>query len=178
MSLSFGAVLIESTVAPPEELLQQLGLTRFRAAGQISLNDATRSDFVDTAIGYYRQRTIVIDRLLPYDCSYQPGELSALDLRLVELSAAGLVMCFYLDGRTGSSGFTLFWDGQRIRRRAVDPVHLSIDEGEPLPAEQDFAASSRNDETRIFALSAVVLDEPLDTLIFMKEVELQVYAES
>lgn len=178
MSLSFGAILIETSITPPEDLLQQLGLSRLRASGQISLNDATRTDFMDTALGYYRQHTIVINRLLPYDCSFEPEGVSELDQRLEQLSVNGLVMCFYLDGRTGSSGFSLFWEGQRIRRRAVDPVHLSIDEGEPLEAELSFAASSRNDEERIFALSKVVLGEPLDTLMFMKEVDLQVYAKS
>jgi hypothetical protein len=104
--------------------------------------------------------------------------MSYLDERLIQLAADTLVMCFYLNGHTGDSGFALFRDKQRIRRRAVDPLNLYVDDGQPLPPEQGFSAADRDDEARIFALSALALGRPLDKIVFADEVMLHIYAKS
>jgi hypothetical protein len=176
MSLNFGAILIQAAVTPPEDLLPQLGVQRVEAAGQISLGDAIRSSFEHTAIGYYQQHTIVINHLLPSGCSFTPGKESALDERLAHLSSAsGFVLCFSLDGHSSSAGFSVFAEGQRIRRRAVDSTSVLVDDGDPLPPERAFSANDLKYEARIFALSAMVLGQPFDTIMFSEEENLTAY---
>lgn len=178
MSLNIGAILAGVSITKHEDLLGQLGLPSLRRSGRISFPQATSTSFLETAIGRVGSGVVIVNHFLPYDCSFEPGETSSLDERLAQLSQDALVMVFYLDGHTGGSGFALFQDGRRIRRRAIlDGSVLQVDEGPPLPPELALAAGV-DEESRVFALSALVLGFSLDAVIFSEEQMLTVYEET
>ena len=75
------------------------------------------------------------------------------------------------------AGFALFQDGKCIRRRAADPESVFVDEGDPLPPELENAEQFHDEETRVLAISAMLLGRPFDEIVFSDEVTLQVYEE-
>jgi hypothetical protein len=177
MGMTLGAILFgKDSQGDYPRLLERLGLANAREAGTLSLAEAGRGEFSGSALGVYRGATLLVNPFLPYDCSYQPEELSPLDEKLAALSQEAPVLCFYLDETSMSFAFAWYQGGARTRGRKVDPDRIYADFGDPLPAEAGFDPASRDDSQRILALTAVFLGEPLGRVIHRQSLDLALYA--
>jgi hypothetical protein len=144
MSWKFaGIAFARSYAANPRDLLRRLGLPDADPGAELTFAEATSRRNEGTAVGIVNGRTLLLDHLLPYDCAYEPGREGPLDERLRSLSVGGDILNFVCDGASGTYCFSLFRQGERIRRWAGDPDGVSCDEGSPLAAEAELPADTR-----------------------------------
>jgi hypothetical protein len=173
MSWKFGAIYLQKNYKDNlPECLEKLDISCVPTQAQITLREATVSNFYNTAVGFYDQCTLIHDNQLPYDACFEDESLYELDEILATLSAETPVLCFFLDGMTNTSGLALFRDGQRVRQRGIMSGEITVDSGTPLPEEQAFLPEENQDEARIFAVIkgftgadfTQLLDKPLGLL--------------
>lgn len=149
MSWKFAGVLFEQEFGNQfPVLLERLGVERHYSSRRCSFFDAIRADNEATALAIVNGRTVLVDKFLSYDCSYEPGQSSGLDRLLGSLSGDRNILNFIVDGVSGTYCFTLFSRGRRIRRWATEPGNIWCDEGQPLLAEsqQQSEVSANNEE--------------------------------
>ena len=133
-----------------EDILAAIGYRGPSLAGDVSISDACEREFRDTAVFQYAEKVIVVDQFKPYDHAYSPGETNAFDKKLAAISSDGTAFTAFLDGVSGTYGYSLYQQGERRRRWAVTPGEILVDEGDPLTAESAERAS--DPEERIFAI--------------------------
>ncbi len=176
MGYALGGVLFAQDFSGHTEgLLAAIGLAGQRADRQITLEEAADHNFLYTGIGRYGKGTLLINHFLPYDCSWEPGKTSALDRRLMNMAQGGRVFCFFVDDSTATYGFAVYAEGERVRRRSVLEGAVRVDEGTPLPEEQDAIRAESDDGARIFDLTSAWLGARLDDLIAEDGPALTVY---
>lgn len=137
------------------DLLDRLGQHDAHPGADLTFAQATSLHNQGTAIGVVNGHTLLLDHLLPYDCTYEPfGPDGPLDERLRSLSLGGDVLNFICDGVSGTYCFSLFRQGARIRRWAGEPERVLCNEGPLLPAESILAVDAAVDsgEARLFAV--------------------------
>ena len=178
MGYNLGAIIVGARYGGREaDLLMRIRPGAYRAAGSVSLAEATRRECMDSAVGVVDGATLLLDQFLPYDCSFQEERLSYLDRSLAALSQEVPVFCLLIDETSMSFGFSYFDGGRRVRVRQVDPDGIVSDAGTPLPAEAGFPDDSHDDTARIMAITASMLGKPLDQLIVQNRIVLTRYVE-
>jgi len=166
VAYNIGAVLIAADYSGRiEELLSRIEPGTYTAGGEVGIAEATRREFSGVAAGVYAGKTLVLDQLLPYDCSFDPEDPNPLDERLAALSGDAPVLCVLIDETSMTFGIAYYEGGALARVRQVDPDAVRSDWGEPLPAEAPFDPDSHDDSERIMALTEAFLGERLDSLI-------------
>lgn len=159
------------------DLLHRLGVDYAQSAGGFTFGDAIDRDNRATALGVIGDSTLLLHRLIPYDCSYEAGQEGPLDAALASLSEEGDVLSDVLDGVSGTYCFAAFGAGSRIRRWAAQPSGAFCDEGSPLEGERptsgaagsgasEGAASAPLDhEARLFAVWGAFVGTPFQTVV-------------
>ncbi|MBX3162604.1 MAG: hypothetical protein KF773_41970 [Deltaproteobacteria bacterium] len=150
-------------------LLDALGLIRRGAPRRVHIGDAQPEPFA-TSIATVGDTTLVLDHLLPYDVAYDPPFASALSDRLRALSAVAPVLAGFLDGVTATYAFCTFDHGVVTRAWEVVSHARSIDHGTPFLEE-----SGRDDEGRVFAVTARWLGRSLADLMFEPGLDVALY---
>ena len=119
-------------------LLSDLNLKRDDARSSFPFEQALSKSNKGTAMAEINSNTILIDHLLPYDCSFVSGEESRLDKILAAYSTKTDVLVFLLDSVSSAYAFSVFEGGTRNRRWFADHNNILCDEGENLAAEIPF----------------------------------------
>jgi hypothetical protein len=167
MSWTFGGLLMQKDFS--QHLDEFLSLVHHREGtrgSKISFNSALSVKGNEAALGVINHCTVLINEYLPYDCSFTPGKASAYDNRLAAASATTPILIFLLDGISGTYGYSLFQDGERIRRWAADPGTVLCDEGDPVEFEKAFIDDPRADsEQRVLAAIEHYLSKTFVSLI-------------
>jgi hypothetical protein len=117
------------------DLLNRLGIKFNQSAEGFTFSDAISRENQATALGFVNDSTLLLHHLIPYDCSYEPGESGRLDGVLEALSLEAEIMNYIIDGVSGTYCFSVFSGGKRIRRWAVEPGKVLCNEGEPVAGE-------------------------------------------
>lgn len=147
MSFSFGGMAVNKDYSGKfEALLDKLGIARKATGSGFSMTRAISGVNGGSAIAAFNGQTLLFDQLLPYDCSFSPGEESRLDKRLAAYAVEESVLVFMLDGISETYGFSLFEQGKRRRRWGIQPKGLLCDDGELLKPESAFIAGNINYE--------------------------------
>ena len=133
-----------------EDILESLGYRRPSLKGDISIRAACDRGFRDTAVFRYAGKVIIVDHFKPYDHSYSPGETNPFDKMLSATSMNGTGFTAFLDGVSGTYGYSLYEQGECRRKYAVTPNETLVDEGDALTAES--AEEEGDPEQRIFAI--------------------------
>lgn len=160
MSWKFAGIIFKKSYRSRyEDLLARLGVTGQLVGHAYPFAEAIQRKVGETAVGVVHGKTLLLDHLLPYDCSYEPGEEGPLDGVLAELSENGDVLNYIFDGVSGTYCFSLFRLGKRVRRWATEPGHVLCDEGEPLAAEQQAASKIEEVDKELPEIFAMTEDE-------------------
>ncbi len=140
----------------------------------LTYGEVISRDFEGTAIGFYQQSTIISDFFLSQCSIITFPHLSSLDQSLMSLSADGDILSFYLQGNIGHYGWAYYRDGKKIRVHQNLEGEVVIDEGEPLPEEDN----DEHPSTNIFNLSKRLLGARVDHLIFDSDISFTAYQEA
>jgi hypothetical protein len=146
------------------DLLNRLGIEFNQSAEGFTFSDAISRENQATALGFVNDSTLLLHHLIPYDCSYEPGESGRLDGVLEALSLEADIMNYIIDGVSGTYCFSVFSGGKRIRRWAVEPGKVLCNEGEPVAGEA--ATITRNPS----------IDDSLPDIFAMSEDETHIFA--
>lgn len=147
MSWTFGGLLIQKDYTG--KLDEFLALTRQPSSiseWRLSLYESVLLKGQQAAVGVVNGCTVLINEVLPYDCSFVEGEDSDYDKQLATASAKGAILVFVFDGISGTYGYSVFNNGKRIRRWAADPGIILCDEGESMEFD-----NKTDHEERVFA---------------------------
>jgi hypothetical protein len=176
MSWKFGHIIFAHNFeAEQAKLLDQLKLeSNPSIETPLTYDKAISSDFEGTAIGFYRGCTIISDFFLSQQCIFSFPQLSILDKSLMSLSHYGDILSFYLQGNIGYYGFAYYRDEQKIRVYHDLEGEVVIDDGEPLPEEND----NEHPSSIIFNLSKRLLGSQVDHLIFNSNISFNAYLNS
>ncbi len=139
MSWNFAGIIFDKDYHDSfPALLEGLEVQAAGSIEKLSFSDATRSENTATALGFFHNKTWLLDRLLPYNCAYEPGEEGRLDVLLARLSLDGKILNYIVDGLSGTYGFSLFDKGRRIHHWAIMPDKELCNEGSLiLPTSED-----------------------------------------
>lgn len=140
---------------------------------EVSLEEATRSSFRDSAVAIKNGYTLLHDNRLPYDCAFEAGKWFEMDEVLAKTSAQTDILCFFLDGITSTYGLSLFSKGKRVRCRGVFNDKMMIDEGVVLPGET--GGEERDEENRLFNVMETFTGSSFSELINDKGFQLLHY---
>ncbi len=189
MSWKFAAILFQKDYASSyDALLGRLGVERSGPVGEVSFADAVSRRNLATALGAVQGKTLLLDPLLPYDCSYEAGGEGPLDERLRSLSFGGDILNFIFDGVSATYCFTLFRQAKRVRRWAAEAGEVWCDDGPPIAGEGEptslnaataldlsamFAPSA--DETRLLAVWEAFLGTSFQDLVRDERPSFQVF---
>ena len=146
------------------DLLNKLGFEFHQSGEGFTFSDAIRRENQAIALGFVNGSTMALHHLLPYDCSYEPGEEGRLDGALEALSLECDIMNYIIDGVSGTYCFSVFSGGKRIRRWAVEPGSVLCNEGKPVAGET--ATITRNPSR----------DDSLPDIFAMSEDEAHIFA--
>jgi hypothetical protein len=176
MSWKLGSILIQTRWPDTEaNLLQQIGLSPGPQVHHMHISDALSLSPSATAIAAHDQYSLVLNRLLPYDLSYEPPFSTVLDQQLKQLSQKAPLLCFFMDGITSTYGFCVFEKGIVTRARKTISNRLVVNYGNPYLEETGFENEENDEEARIFSLSTRWLNTPLDDLFFDPSFFMNVY---
>lgn len=176
MSYNIGAITINRPCKDDfETLIRALGLKGVYQDQNININEASKKDFNKTAVGFTNTGTLIFNHRITYNLSFEENQYSRLDNHLIKLSGDKLVFAFYMNGTTGNYGFSIFQNGERIRRRSVLPEKIKIDEGNILDVEKSFDKYHLDDEERIFTIAKMVLGESIFSLVFDRKLIMKIY---
>lgn len=154
-------------------LLSDLGLKRSDTGNAWLFQEALSQAKKGTAVGDVYGTTLLMDYLLPYDCSFEEGEENKLDVLLKEFSHKEDVLVFLLDSISDTHAFSLFANGRRKRRWAADRSNILCNEGDSLNAEIPFIVGNASElpmftsehERRIIAVMDSFLQESFEDLL-------------
>ncbi len=136
MSWKFAGIIFQKNYQDSyPELLQLLEIKYYQSAEGFTFADAIGRENQATALSIVNGNTMLLNHLIPYDCSYEPGGEGRLDDILAALSDEANIMNYIVDGVSGTYCFSLFSKGARIRRWAVEPGRVLCDEGELVDGE-------------------------------------------
>lgn len=136
MSWKFAGILFQhdyQTAYPA--LLHRLEVNCADTATGFTFAEAIDRENQMIALGFVNGITMLLHHLLPYNCSYEPGEQSRLDEQLAALAHEGDILNYIVDGVSGTYCFSLFSQGVRTRRWATAPGNAWCNEGPPIPGE-------------------------------------------
>ena len=176
MSYTLSGILINKNCKKDRRTILSLtGTSEAAAAPLIRIKEATKKDFRNTAVFFEDNYSLIINHRIGYDLSVGENNFSGLDSKLLQLANRCQIMAFYMDGVSGSYGFSIFEHKQRIRRRFVNPNEIIIDEGNILDEEHQFDPHHLNDEHRIFVLAKKILGSSFFQMIFDNKINMEVY---
>jgi hypothetical protein len=124
------------------DLLKRLEIKYYQSAEGFTFADAIGRENKTIALGQVNGNTMLLHHLIPYDCSYEPGGQERLDDILAQLSLEGDIMNYIVDGVSETYCFSLFSQGKRIRRWAVEPNNVWCNEGNLVDGEVSTASQN------------------------------------
>jgi|GEM_PF-1915165 len=136
MSWKFAGIIFKEDYQDAyPDLLKQLEIKYHQSAEGFTFSDAISRDNQATALGIVNGNTLLLNHLIPYDCAYEAGEEGRLDKILISLSLEGDILNYIVDGVSGTYCFSLFSNGIRTHRWAVEPGKVWCNEGNPVKGE-------------------------------------------
>lgn len=139
MGWTFGGLAVKKEYKDGfETLLAALALKKKKTGTAFNFSTAISKQNKGTAAGIVKGHTILLDHLLPYDCSFEEGEKSRFDKTLEAFSKEADALVFMFDSVSGTYAFSLFSGGDRKRRWASEPGNVLCNEGDPLEEEIGF----------------------------------------
>jgi hypothetical protein len=160
MSWKFAGIsFVKDYQASYPDLLKRLGVHYYRSSEGFTFSDAIRHDNLGTALGVINGKTMLLNHLLPYDCSYEPGKEGRLDEILKSLSIEGTILTYIVDGVSRTYCFSLFSHGERVRRWGTEPGNVWVDEGQPIDGEPAMALRKPTPDDFLPGIFAVSDDE-------------------
>ena len=172
MSWKFAGIIINGVEV--EQVLSSFGNLNDTKIS-IRIGEALKTKFQDYALGSVGNSVVIINHFSPYDSAYGKKTMSQLDQKLAALSKKGKVLCFILDGVTGTYGTSFFIDGEKVRSKKCISGNPPVTFGAKLPEE--FSEKAGDEETLIFELISNLIDQPLQELIFDNKNSLTIYQE-
>lgn len=137
MSWNFAGIIFEKNYQNQyPDLLTDLKVNFQQSGEGFTFDQAIRYDNQASALRIVNQKTLFLNHLLPYNCSYEPKEDLYLDKILTILSSEGDILNFIVNERADMYCFSLFSQQKRIRRWAIYPEGIMVDEGEKLNVEK------------------------------------------
>ncbi|QJW89144.1 hypothetical protein HNV11_06935 [Spirosoma taeanense] len=144
MSWKFGGIYLKHDFGcDPVLALNRLDINKRFTYERVRFSDTVAHFFEPTAIGIIGDVTLVHNRPLAYDHSYNADTYTNADHRLLVLSREIECVVFYLDGSTDSYGLAHFRDGRRVG-------HFSQLGGEVVVQEGDFDRKDSTAEAAMF----------------------------
>jgi hypothetical protein len=167
MSWKFGGAVIKKDYKGSfAELLEALQLPRKDARSAFDFSTATTEENRRTAAGVVNGRTLLLDRRLPYNCSYEENEMSQFDKTLAAFSNTADTLVFMLDGASDTYFFSFFAQGERKRRWSAEPGNILCNDGGPLEEELPFiTGKAEGDEERKIAVFESVTGAQFNDLL-------------
>lgn len=166
MSYKFGGVCLSKNYEQTPKTWQQLlEIPCAGEGGTVSMKAATSTTWPGVAYAYVDDCTLIQANDYVMDANFYDTELYELDELLATASSQTKILIYWLDGVTGTYGFSLFENGERKRVRGILNGKIAMDEGELLPAEKHFSKEDKNDEERIFAIIEAFTGRSLTMLI-------------
>ena len=172
MSFKFGGLIIRKAEnVSNEDILAVLKKENFKDRGNVSMDEATSSDF--NPVGFLRvaDSALVLNRDIPYSVSFDPAEPSKLNDRLEVLSKNREILCFHLNGTSGSYAWSIFENGKWTRGRSVSDGKSLSDFGKPTAFDQDI----KPDEDGLIKLIGNFIGKPFFSLIQDNDPKVKAY---
>ena len=145
MSWKFGGLVIKKDFSKNlEGFFELIGRSQQFSGTTVSFREALNVKASQSAVGSIKQSTLLLNEYLPYDCSFTAGKESAFDKKLASVSNEGALLAFFLDGTSGTYGFSFFESGERKRQWASTGEEILCNEGDFLPVESAFIAGIEN----------------------------------
>jgi hypothetical protein len=184
MSWKFGGLVMQKDFSKKlEGFFETLGRTQKFSGTILSFRESLGIKGNQSAAGSIEQNTILLNEFLPYDCSFTPGIESGFDKKLANVSKEGLILVFFLDGTSGTYGFSVFENGERIRRWAATEEDILCNEGEYLDVELPFIAGMENtgeyacgEEARMIGVFENYIQADFSMLIKNEDLKFYVFA--
>jgi hypothetical protein len=144
MSWKFGGIYLKHNFDnDPTLALNRLDIDKRPCYERVPFADTVEHFFEPVAVGIVGNVTLIHNRTLAYDHSYNADTYSTADHRLLVLSREIECLVFYFDGSTDSYGLAHFKAGQRVR-------HFSQLSGEVIVQEGDFTTKRTSTEANMF----------------------------
>ena len=141
MSWKFGGLVVKKDFSKNlESFFELLGRSQQFSGTIVSFREALNVKANQSAVGSIKDATVLLNEYLPYDCSFTAGKETAFDKKLASISAGVEILAFFLDGTSGTYGFSVFNEGERKRQWAATEEEILCNEGEYLPVESTFIA--------------------------------------
>ena len=173
MGWTFGGIAVKNNHSGSfQSLLGALNLRRTDTGNRFNFSSALSQKNTGTAIGIINDCTVLLDPLLPYDCSYTEDEESRFDKTLTLFSKEAETLVFMLDSISGTYAFSFLGEGECKRKWAAEPGNILCNEGDYLEAEVPFITGnasalrrySSEGEARVFAVIESFLGVGFDGL--------------
>lgn len=184
MSWKFGGLVMQKNFSKKlEGIFETLGRAPIFSGTILSFRESLNVKGNQSAAGSINQNTILLNEFLPYDCSFTPGKESGFDKKLASVSKEGPILVFFLDGTSGTYGFSVFEDGERTRRWAAIGVDILCNEGEYLEAETFFIAGieksdvyDSEEEARVIKVVESFMEADFSVLLKNENLKFYVFA--
>jgi hypothetical protein len=147
MSWKFGGLVIKKDFSKNlEGIFETLGRAQKFSGTILSFRESLNVKGAQSAAASVNQTTLLFNEFLPYDCSFTSGRESGFDKKLATISAEAPILVFFLDGTSGTYGFSFFEEGERKRQWAATGENVLCNAGEHLDAETPFLIGTANTE--------------------------------
>ena len=144
MSWKFGGIYLKHNFDnDPTLALNRLDIDKRFCYERVPFADTVGHFFEPVAVGIIGTITLIHNRTLAYDHSYNADTYTPADHRLLVLSREIECLVFYLDGTTDSYGLAQFKNGQRIG-------HFSRLSGDVIVQEGNFTTKDKSTESSMF----------------------------
>jgi hypothetical protein len=139
MGWSFGGIAIKKDYSESfDALFHALDLKRKDTRSAFNFPTAISKENRRTAVSIVNEHTLLLDHLLPYNCSYEENSKSQFDKTLEKFSNNLETLVFMLHSISGTYSFSLFAEGKCKRRWSAEPGNILCNDGKPLQAEIPF----------------------------------------
>ncbi len=184
MSWKFGGLVMQKDYSKGlEDIFETLGRAQRFSGTILSFRESLNVKGAQSAAGSINKKAIVLNEFLPYDCSFTPGKESGFDKKLASVSRDGAILVFFLDGSSGSYGFSVFEDGEKKRRWAATEEEILCNEGDYLEVESSFIAGIENtstynseEEARVIKVLESFMEADFSALLKNEKLKFYVFA--
>ncbi|WP_431214062.1 hypothetical protein ACQ86N_04085 [Puia sp. P3] len=172
MGISMGGLLLKKGQSiGDEKILAILGHADASDGGTTNMDEATSREFEGIGIARVDDAVVVLGRDIPYACSFEKGEKqSALDLDLAALSKERDIVCFLIDGGSGTYAYSIFSGGERVRVNSVSGGETLLDYGGGTEYDGGLSANQTGLTRLVANFTGHTLVELLDDLDLTVEV--------
>ena len=166
MSWKFSSILIRKDYSSDWNVLRdQLRIEKHFTGTHLSWTDSISYDFGNTALGVWNGCTMMNRHSIAYNSTFTPEEEYEQDTKCMQLSLEADVMTLYVDGITGSGGFTWYHGGKRVRIFQIWAGKLKADFGPLLPSEKGKVVSGEDPESRVLDVMGFMIAHSFSDLL-------------